>query len=214
MEVGPLARFLVAYASGQPEVKTLVDSTLAKLKAPPTALFSTLGRIAARALETQLLASHIVGWIRGTGKQFIDRKPAHSQRAKVGPELLAANHHAALVSLRPRAGRWGTGWRSKTRRSRIIRPWCPPRGMQARETPTVSAARTKPRSLRRRSRTRSAHWNFCAPFTPSTRVWLAPSTWSMPVDGCALVRSVGQKDIVQPVQKTARLNSKVVQSRT
>ncbi len=63
MEVGPLSRVLVAYASGQPEVKTAVDGVLAKLNAPPTALFSTLGRIAARALETQLLANHIVGWI-------------------------------------------------------------------------------------------------------------------------------------------------------
>jgi Ni,Fe-hydrogenase I large subunit len=63
MEVGPLSRTLVAYASGQPEVKAMVDGVLAKLNAPPTALFSTLGRIAARALETQLLANHIVGWI-------------------------------------------------------------------------------------------------------------------------------------------------------
>ena len=63
MEVGPLARLLVAYASGQTEVKKLVDSTLQALKAPPTALFSTLGRIAARALETQLLANHLVEWI-------------------------------------------------------------------------------------------------------------------------------------------------------
>jgi hydrogenase large subunit len=63
MEVGPLSRVLVSYASGQPEVKAAVDGVLAKLNAPPTALFSTLGRIAARALETQLLANHIVGWI-------------------------------------------------------------------------------------------------------------------------------------------------------
>ncbi len=63
MEVGPLSRMLVAYASGQPEVKAMVDGVLAKFKAPPTALFSTLGRIAARALETQLLSNHIVGWI-------------------------------------------------------------------------------------------------------------------------------------------------------
>jgi hydrogenase large subunit len=67
MEVGPLARLLVAYASGQQDVKALVDATLAKLKAPPTALFSTLGRIAARALETQLLASRLVGWIEQLG---------------------------------------------------------------------------------------------------------------------------------------------------
>jgi hydrogenase large subunit len=63
VEVGPLARMLVAYASGQQEVKTMVDGVLAKFKAAPTALFSTLGRIAARAIETQLLANHLPGWI-------------------------------------------------------------------------------------------------------------------------------------------------------
>jgi hydrogenase large subunit len=70
MEVGPLARFLVAYASGQPDVKKLVDSTLTKLKAPPTALFSTLGRIAARALESQFLADRLVGWIEELGNNL------------------------------------------------------------------------------------------------------------------------------------------------
>jgi hydrogenase large subunit len=63
MEVGPLSRMLVAYASGQAEVKAALDGVLTHFKAPPTALFSTLGRIAARALETQLLANHIVAWI-------------------------------------------------------------------------------------------------------------------------------------------------------
>lgn len=67
MEVGPLSRLLIAYASGQPDVKKLVDGTLAALKAPPTALFSTLGRIAARALETQLLADTLTGWIQKLG---------------------------------------------------------------------------------------------------------------------------------------------------
>jgi Ni,Fe-hydrogenase I large subunit len=56
MEVGPLARMLVAYASGHAEVKALVNGVLAKLNAPATALFSTLGRVAARAVETQLMA--------------------------------------------------------------------------------------------------------------------------------------------------------------
>lgn len=41
----------------------MIDGVLAKFNAPPTALFSTLGRIAARALETQLLANHLVHWI-------------------------------------------------------------------------------------------------------------------------------------------------------
>ena len=70
MEVGPLARLLVAYASGNQEVKALVNGTLAKLNAPPTALFSTLGRIAARALETKLLADHIVEWIQHLGNNI------------------------------------------------------------------------------------------------------------------------------------------------
>jgi len=63
MEVGPLSRMLVAYASGQAEVKELVSAVLTKLNAPATALFSTLGRIAARAIETQLLARQVPKWI-------------------------------------------------------------------------------------------------------------------------------------------------------
>jgi hydrogenase large subunit len=58
MEVGPLSRMLVAYASGRTEVKDLVDSTLKALDVPLAALFSTLGRTAARGLETKLVA----GW--------------------------------------------------------------------------------------------------------------------------------------------------------
>ncbi len=63
VEVGPLSRMLVAYASGHAEVKALVDGALAKLGAPPAALFSTLGRVAARALESQLLSRRLVGWV-------------------------------------------------------------------------------------------------------------------------------------------------------
>ena len=59
LEVGPLARMLVGYASGREDYKEVVDSALAKLKLPATALFSTLGRTAARGLETQLS----VGWL-------------------------------------------------------------------------------------------------------------------------------------------------------
>jgi hydrogenase large subunit len=54
MEVGPLARMLVGYASGREEYKAVVDDTLGRLKLPATALFSTLGRTAARGLETVL----------------------------------------------------------------------------------------------------------------------------------------------------------------
>ena len=56
MEVGPLARALVGYAKGNAEVKEGVDEALKKLDVPVTALFSTLGRTAARGLETRLIA--------------------------------------------------------------------------------------------------------------------------------------------------------------
>lgn len=56
MEVGPLARVLVGYASGRDDYKEIVESTLGTLNVPVTALFSTLGRTAARGLETKLVA--------------------------------------------------------------------------------------------------------------------------------------------------------------
>jgi len=51
MEVGPLARYIVGYAQNKAEFKEPVDALLKELDVPITALFSTLGRTAARALE-------------------------------------------------------------------------------------------------------------------------------------------------------------------
>ncbi len=62
-EVGPLARVLVAYLAGDATANTLVDSTLAHFGAPATALFSTLGRHAARALECKMVADAMDKWL-------------------------------------------------------------------------------------------------------------------------------------------------------
>ncbi|MCS7204109.1 MAG: nickel-dependent hydrogenase large subunit [Leptospiraceae bacterium] len=56
MEVGPLARLVVGYASGRKDIQEAVNAALRKLNAPVEALFSTLGRTAARGIETQLVA--------------------------------------------------------------------------------------------------------------------------------------------------------------
>ena len=56
MEVGPLARVLVGYARGREDYKAVVDKALKDLNVPVTALFSTLGRTAARGLEAVLAA--------------------------------------------------------------------------------------------------------------------------------------------------------------
>ncbi len=56
MEVGPLSRMLIGYAKGIPEYKEIVDFALKTLDVPVSALLSTLGRTAARGLESKLLA--------------------------------------------------------------------------------------------------------------------------------------------------------------
>ena len=63
MEVGPLSRMLVAYVSGHTRVRELVDGALKQLKVGPEALFSTLGRVAARGIETQVLAEKMDAWV-------------------------------------------------------------------------------------------------------------------------------------------------------
>jgi len=62
MEVGPLARVLMLYATGNAQAKELVDHTLKTLDVPVDALFSTLGRTAARTLESKILADAMQGW--------------------------------------------------------------------------------------------------------------------------------------------------------
>ncbi len=59
MEVGPLARVLIAYAKGVPAVKENVDMVLGKLAVPKAALFSTLGRTAARGIETKVVGDAV-----------------------------------------------------------------------------------------------------------------------------------------------------------
>ena len=62
MEVGPLARMLLLYATGHPQARELVGYTLKTLDVPVEALFSTLGRTAARTLETKIVADQMQVW--------------------------------------------------------------------------------------------------------------------------------------------------------
>ena len=63
MEVGPLARVAVAYAAGHARVRELVNGLLSELGLPASGLNSTLGRIAARAVETQALGEQMPVWL-------------------------------------------------------------------------------------------------------------------------------------------------------
>lgn len=63
MEVGPLARVCMLVASGHEPTIELVNATLSRLSLPQAALFSTMGRTAARTLETKLYADQMMHWL-------------------------------------------------------------------------------------------------------------------------------------------------------
>ena len=63
MEVGPLASVLVAYAQGQPETVSAVDTVLRHLDVGPEALHSTLGRTAARGIKALIIAQKTADWL-------------------------------------------------------------------------------------------------------------------------------------------------------
>ena len=58
MEVGPLALMVVNYAKGNEKVRKVVDEFLNQTNLPPKALFTTLGRTAARMLQTKVIADY------------------------------------------------------------------------------------------------------------------------------------------------------------
>ena len=62
VEVGPLARVLMLYATGHEQTKELAGMALSKLDLPIEAMFSTLGRTAARTLETKIIVDQMQGW--------------------------------------------------------------------------------------------------------------------------------------------------------
>jgi quinone-reactive Ni/Fe-hydrogenase large subunit len=63
MEVGPLARMVVGYAKGDARIKKYVDNFLKRSGLPITVLFSTVGRTAGRAIETELMADIMFEWV-------------------------------------------------------------------------------------------------------------------------------------------------------
>ena len=109
MEVGPLSRVLVMYAKGDAATRELVDSTLATLGVEKRALFSTLGRTAARTLESKLIADKMQEWyddlvanIRaGDTRTFNEKSWSH----RAGPA-----RPRALASWRRREADWPITW--------------------------------------------------------------------------------------------------------
>ena len=84
MEVGPLARVVISYLSGNKAVKSEVDALLKKFNADIPAVFSVLGRHAARAIEAKLIVAEMRNWIdRARGERQAAehlRHPRHRRR--------------------------------------------------------------------------------------------------------------------------------------
>jgi Ni,Fe-hydrogenase I large subunit len=108
MEVGPLARMLVAYASGHPRVKELVGSVLKQLNVGPEALFSTLGRVAARGIETLIIAEKMDDWVNGLAANMASGELRIHDNSKWEPATWPADASGAGFHEAPRGalGHW------------------------------------------------------------------------------------------------------------
>ena len=62
MEVGPLARVMVNYSKGQSATVSAVNTFLQKTGLSLSAMYSSLGRTAARAIETKVIADAMITW--------------------------------------------------------------------------------------------------------------------------------------------------------
>ena len=103
MEVGPLARVLMAYGKGHEPTKKAVDGLLKKLAVPVDALFSTLGRTAARALETAIIGDAMEGWMG----QLIENLKKGDTKTYQGYEMPATGMGVGLNDVpRGALGHW------------------------------------------------------------------------------------------------------------
>ena len=180
MEVGPLARMLIAYAAGRPaRVKELVDKTLSTPRrwarrhcSPPS------GAIAARAIEAQVLSSSMDTWVQGLADSMARRDYRIQDNSKWDPgswpsDCLGAGFHEAP---RGSLGHWVHINNGAIANYQCVVPstWnAGPR--DARAIPALTKRRlSAPRSPSRISRSKS-----CARCILSIRAWPAASMWLM-----------------------------------
>ncbi|HEU5155901.1 MAG TPA: nickel-dependent hydrogenase large subunit [Streptosporangiaceae bacterium] len=107
-EVGPLARLAVAYAAGVEEAREATDRFLNRADLRATDLFSTLGRVAARAVETQLLAARLPVWLRSLRDNMARGDLRVSDNTKWDPATwpAAATGWGATEAPRGSLGHW------------------------------------------------------------------------------------------------------------
>jgi hydrogenase large subunit len=113
-EVGPLARMVNNYVQGDAKVKEMVDSVLGQFNAGVDALYSVLGRHAARAIEAKIVGDAMVDWL-------VALKP--DQPVIVEHEIPETGQGAGLAEApRGSVGHWITVKDKKTDRYQVITP--------------------------------------------------------------------------------------------
>ena len=107
-EAGGLARLLIAYNRGVPEIKRGIDGLLSALGAPGRVdlLNSTLGRTAARNIETQYVANKLLEWVTelveaikgGDSATFVEPKTTTGEGAALWEAPRGALYHYMKVN--------------------------------------------------------------------------------------------------------------------
>ncbi len=162
-EVGPLARVLVAYARGKKEIQDLVNTVAAKLGIPVAALFSTLGRTAARCIETVAIGDAMERWIM----ELIDNLKNGNAKTYQSWTMPQSASGVGLNDVpRGSLGHWIV---IEHGGSRTTSMWFPPPGTWVPGAPRASSDRWRRPSSERPWRTPSARWRSCGPSTPLTR---------------------------------------------
>jgi len=144
MEVGPLARALVGYAAGHEDIRAMVKEVLDRLQVGPEALFSTLGRVAARGMETVLLARRMNVWY----DRLVDRirngdsKTFNGERWEPSSWPAKSQGYGYLDAPRGALGHWVQIENGKISRYQCVVPstWnCSPRDAQGQMGPYEAA---------------------------------------------------------------------------
>ena len=180
MEVGPLARMLVAYAAGVPAVKQAVDATLKKLGAGPRRCIRRSGASQPARWMPRSSSSQLAGVAQRARAQHELWRPADRRHGEVGPFELAAQR------ARVRSAR-GAARLTRPLGGDLERHDLPLSGGRADDVERLAARRAGPARARtsrrwsgRPSPIRRGRSSCCAPCTRSTRAWRARCTCSTP----------------------------------
>ena len=144
MEVGPLARALVGFASGHEEIRAMVKEVLDRLEVGAEALFSTLGRVAARGMETVLLARRMNTWYASLIERIKSGDTRTFEGGKWEPKTwpAKAQGYGYLDAPRGALGHWVQIENGKISRYQCVVPstWnCSPRDAQGQMGPYEAA---------------------------------------------------------------------------